>query len=127
MVGNLASGMSDLLGLKFDLGTASSHFSLSGFGPIAGLGAGDYQDGLHVSFAGLLAGHFDEVITLHAIGSNASGYIGSLADVQLHLVGDVAAVPEPASWAQFGLGLIGMVGFMARRRMGHQGGTRMGH
>lgn len=127
IVSNTAPGMSDLLGLKFDLGTASSHFSLSGFGPIAGLGAGGYQDGLHVSFGGLLAGHFDEVITLHAVGSNASGYIGSLADVQLHLVGDVAAVPELASWAQFSLGLFGMVGFMGRRRMGHQGGTRARH
>ncbi|WP_457422988.1 beta strand repeat-containing protein [Roseateles sp. P5_E7] len=120
-VGNLAEGLADMLGLKFELGTASLHFSLNGFGPVSGLAAGDSQGGLQVGFSGLLTGRFDEVVTLHAIGSNASGYAGALGDVQLRLVGEVAAVPEPASWAQLALGLAGLLGFMARRRMGGHG------
>ncbi len=125
-VGNGAPDVADLLSLRFDLGTAESHFSLGGFDAIDGIGAGAVRS-LQIGFSGLLVGQFDEVLTLHAIGSNASGYAGALADVQLHLVGEVAAVPEPASWAQFGLGLAGMVGFMARRRIGRRESAHARH
>jgi hypothetical protein len=117
MAGNVAQGLSDMLGLQFELGTASLHFTLNGFGPVIGLGAGEHH-GLQISFSGLLAGAFDDVITLHATGSNASGYAGALSDVRLHLVGNVVAVPEPSTWAQLALGLVGLVGVTARRRGG---------
>jgi len=127
MAGNVAFGLADALGLKFELGAASLHFALNGFGPISGLGAGESQGGLQISFSGLLAGTFDDVITLHATGSNASGYAGALSDVQLHLVGEVAAVPELSSWAQMTLGLVGLVGFTARRRAARRGSGRALH
>ena len=124
MASNLAPGLADLLSLEFEPSSIDPNFSLSGFSSIAGLAAGESQHGLQISFSGLQAGHFYGAVTLYARGRNASGYNGWMPTASLRLEGEVAAVPEPASWAQLALGLAGLLGFMARRRMGGHGGRR---
>jgi hypothetical protein len=118
---NSATGPADLLSGLFDLSNfdPAHNFSLSGFGSFAGIAAGGVLSGLSVSFGSGLLGSFDELIVLHASGSNASGFNAALLDVQLHLVGSVTAanpVPEPHTYMLMLAGLAAL-GSVVRRRM----------
>ena len=116
---NGASGLADLLAGSFDVSGVGSEFSLSGFGPFSGLGAGAAQSGLLVSFASGTLGTFDDAIVLHAFGSNASGYNAALFDTTLVLHGSVVginAVPEPGTNLMIFIGLLGLVGVGRARR-----------
>ena len=116
-VQNLALGPADLLAGTFNLGTVglSDNFSVSGFGGFAGIAAGDSSGGLNVNFGSGILGSFDKIIALSPVGSNASGYSGALDSVQLHLVGNVVAVPEPGTYLLMFTGLLGLA-LAARRR-----------
>ncbi len=116
---NGASGLADLLAGSFDVSGVGAEFSLSGFGPFSGLGAGAAQSGPLVSFASGTLGTFDDTITLHAFGSNASGYNAALFDTTLVLHGSVVginAIPEPGTNLMIFIGLLGLVGVGRARR-----------
>ena len=114
---NSASGPADALSGSFDLSALQpgDPFSLSGFSSFNALAAGSSIGGLTVGFNGASAGSFDRVIVLNRLSTNGSGPDLTLASVQLHLQGNVTAVPEPGAWAMWlaGLGLI--AGFVRRR------------
>jgi hypothetical protein len=113
---NSALGPSDLLGGSFDLSSIGPGFTLSGFGSFAGLVAGAAQDGLTVVFGTAPAGLFESSLVLHANGSNASGFIGALADTTVVLRGSVVAVPEPGTWVLMFAGVL-LVLRSAQRRV----------
>ena len=115
---NSAIGPADLLRGSFDTSGVGTGFLLSAFGPFSGLAAGDSQDGYAITFDSAVAGSFSDTITLHASGSNASGYDAALGDTTLVLRGDVVAtapVPEPETYALMLGGLL-LLGGVARAR-----------
>jgi hypothetical protein len=70
---------------------------------------------LAVAFGGSTVGNFDRTVTVSLLSTNGSGPDLGLASVQLHLIGSVAAVPEPGTWALW-LGGLGVMSTLARRR-----------
>ena len=118
---NAAIGPADLLSGVFDLSGfhRGQNFALTGFGPFANLAAGGVLSDLGITFSSGVLGQFDELITLHSSGSNPSGFDEALADVHLHLVGDVAvtaAVPEPETYVLMLAGLAALGAVTRRRR-----------
>jgi hypothetical protein len=116
-LGNIAAGPADALAGAFDLSAlqAGDPFLLSGFNSFAGLSAGSAINGLSVAFGGSTVGNFDRTVTVSLLSTNGSGPDLGLTSVQLHLIGSVAAVPEPGTWALW-LGGLGVMGMLARRR-----------
>ncbi|MEO7115322.1 MAG: choice-of-anchor D domain-containing protein, partial [Caldimonas sp.] len=116
---NSAMGPADLLHGTFDTSGVGTGFLLSAFGPFSGLSAGDSQSGYAITFDSAVAGSFTDTIILHAFGNNASGYDAAIGDTTIVLRGDVigtvAAVPEPETYALMLAGLM-MVGGVARAR-----------
>ena len=115
---NSAIGPADLLRGSFDTSGVGTGFLLSAFGPFSGLAAGDSQDGYAITFDSAVAGSFSDTITLHASGSNASGYDAAVGDTTLVLRGDVVAtapVPEPETYSLMLGGLL-LLGGVARTR-----------
>lgn len=118
-VQNTANGPADDLGGSFMFGGASA-FSLTGFSQFTGIGAGSIFGGLGVLFNTASLGQFSQTITLSSFGSNASGYIGNLSDLQLTVMGNVTSVttppittaPEPSTFVL----LIGGLGVVALAR-----------
>ncbi len=111
-------GPADLVDGKFDL-SGVNDFTLSGFGPFAGLGAGDLFAGLLANFAATSLGSFDDTVVLNALAYNASGYEQNLS-VTLLLHADVlqqAAVPEPSTIVLL-LAALAMLGYASRKRSG---------
>jgi hypothetical protein len=66
---------------------------------------------LHIAFDSATLGSFEDVIVLHAFGSNASGFDAALADTRLVLRGNVitVAVPEPGTYLMMMGGLLLLV------------------
>ncbi len=124
---NSAIGPADLLSVTFDTSGVGTGFLLSAFGPFSGLAAGDSRDGYAITFDSTVAGSFNDTITMHAFGSNASGYDAALGDTTLVLRGDVVAtapVPEPETYVLMLGGLL-LLGGVARRR--RTAGVRAAH
>ncbi|KYK44650.1 hypothetical protein A1D31_36545 [Bradyrhizobium liaoningense] len=81
-------GPADLLSGSFTA-AASSGFTLAGLSAFAGLAAGQSDTAPTISFKATSAGAYTETITLHSTGSNASGYLGALADETFTIVVNV--------------------------------------
>jgi hypothetical protein len=118
---NIALGPADALAGSFDLSELmpGDPFALSGFGSFSGLEAGSSLGGLTISFGGTVQGSFDRVITLNTLSTNASGPDLALGAVELRLLGTVAAIPEPGTWAMWLAGLA-VLGQLLRRRAREQ-------
>ena len=111
-------GPADLVDGTFNL-SGVDDFTLSGFVPFSGLGAGDLFAGLLASFAANSLGSFDDTIVLNALAYNASGYEQTLS-VTLLLHADVlqqAAVPEPPVIVLLAAAFA-LLGYTLRRRAG---------
>jgi hypothetical protein len=114
---NIATGPADLLNGTFAIGSGSG-FALSGFDSFTNIAAGSSFGGLGISFDSALLGDFTQTIVISATGSNASGFIGGLADTTVVLRGSVVAVPEPGTYALMIGGLMAL--WLLRRRQGAQ-------
>ncbi|MGH8795673.1 MAG: PEP-CTERM sorting domain-containing protein, partial [Caldimonas sp.] len=113
---NVATGPADLLNGSFSFAGASG-FVLSGLDPFAGIAAGHGLGGFGVVLDSAATGAFSQTITVSSFGTNASGYRGPAFDTTLVLRGsvvDVAAIPEPESYAMMLAGLVAIC--IARRR-----------
>jgi len=113
---NVASGPADLLNGSFAFG-AGAGFTFDGFGPFAGMAAGDGRDGLDIVFGSSSLGSFSQTFTISSFGSNTSGYQGQAFDTTVMLRGtvvSVAAIPEPETYLLMASGLIAV--WVARRR-----------
>jgi hypothetical protein len=99
-------------------------FILTGFNPFALLAAGGQLNGLLAQFDPTQLGLFDEIVTLHGVGSNASGYSAAIGDITLELVADV--VPEPGTLGLMGTALAGLIGVASRRKRRRSGGACAG-
>jgi hypothetical protein len=110
-------GPADVLGGDFAL-PASGFFDLTGFDSFADIGAGDVFGGLEVGFSASTTGFFEDMISLNAFGSNASGFFGAFDTIGLTLRAEVrdpvtAPIPLPAGvWLLLG----GLGGLVAMRR-----------
>ena len=115
---NSAIGPADLLRGSFDISGVGPGFTLDGFGSFAGLAAGSSQGGLRIVCDSAALGRFEDIIVLHAFGSNASGFDAALADTTLVLRGDVlaVAVPEPGTYLMMLGGLLLLVWVRRRER-----------
>ena len=89
-VANGVTGPADLLSGSFTT-TASTVFTLAGFGAFSGLGAGQADNLPSVTLNTSTGGTFNETITLKTAGSNASGYSGALATETLTITGTIAS------------------------------------
>ena len=119
---NSASGPADALAGSFVLtalvGTPFS--ALSGFGSFSGVAGGSsLAGGLSVGFNTNTLGTFSSSITLNPRSTNASQADLTLGAITLTLQGNVAAVPEPGTWALWLAGLA-MLGGLARRQSTHR-------
>lgn len=121
-VQNTATGQADVLGGSFMFGTASV-FSFTGFGQFMGLTAGSIFGNLGVMFNTNTLGQFSQTVTLNSFGSNMSGYMGNLNDLQLTVMGNVTgvttppvtAVPEPSTFVLM-IGGLGALAWARKRR-----------
>jgi len=115
---NSALGPADLLRGSFDTSGVGPEFLLSGFTSFAGLASGAGQGGFSITLDSATLGAFEDIIVLHAFGSNASGFDAALTDTTLVLRGNVqavVAVPEPGTYL---LMLGGLVLVLLRRERG---------
>jgi len=113
-IANVVGAPADSLRVEF-AGSAPD-FGLTGFSTFS-LAAGEAQ-ALIVTLDPLIAGIFDQVITLNLFGFNASGFDQQLGSFSLNLQGTVlppSAIPLPAGVWLMGSALVGLLG--ARRNM----------
>ena len=101
-ISNDVAGPADALSGVLAAVNASGQFVNSGLGVFTDVGAGAAAP-LHIVLNTNEAGHFDEVITLDATGSNGSGYSGSLGTYTLDVVGDVVAPTTPYDFTGVGM------------------------
>ncbi len=114
---NSATGPADALAGQFDLSAlmGGDPFALGGFSNFSGLAAGSSPTALTVRFGGNVEGSFDRMVLLNRLSTNGSGPDLALAAVELRLIGSVAAIPEPGTWAMWLAGLAAL-GSLVRRR-----------
>ncbi|MDQ6939841.1 MAG: PEP-CTERM sorting domain-containing protein, partial [Verrucomicrobiota bacterium] len=106
----------DSLGGTFNL-TNVMNFGVTGAGPFSNIASGSALDP-NVTFDSSQAiGNYSNTLTLSPTSSNASG-TSNLANVQLTLLGQIAVVPEPNTWAMLlaGGGLLTVARRFIRRR-----------
>ena len=120
--GNLAFSIADALSGSFTATGGGGAFSLFGFDPFSGLGAGGRTGPLSIIFDTGMVGSFTQFIRLAGIGSNDSGYSAAVADTLLTITGTVSSsggggtpVPEPGTIALLSGALAGMLGWRRRR------------
>ncbi|MBK7423610.1 MAG: PEP-CTERM sorting domain-containing protein [Propionivibrio sp.] len=119
---NSAFGPADALAGTFNLSAlqVGDPFLLGGFNSFDSLAAGSsLAGGLTVGFSGTSLGSFDRIIVLNRLSTNGSGPDLGLAAVELHLHGEVLAVPEPGTYGMMLTGLL-VVMLGARRRTARQ-------
>jgi hypothetical protein len=117
---NIASGPADLLNGTFTF-AAGSGFSFTGFNPFADIAAGSSLGGFDIVFDSASLGTFSQTITVSSFGTNASGYEGTVFDTTLVLRGtvtDVAAIPEPQTYALMIGGLLAIWAVRRRQQRG---------
>ena len=115
---NSASGPADALAGSFALGalTGTPFSALSGFGNFSGVAGGtSLAGGLSLGFNTSTLGNFSSSITLNPRSTNGSQADLALGAITLTLQGNVAAIPEPGTWALWLAGLA-LVGGVARRQ-----------
>jgi len=88
-VANVATGLADTLRGSFTVPAASS-FTNAGFTAFNGLASGQADVAPSVTLATGTGGVFSETITVHATGSNASGYVSPAQDLTLTINGTIA-------------------------------------
>ena len=113
LTANLVSGPADELGADFNINASS--FALGGFDDFIGLGA-SLGHGLTLDFDPLVAGLFEQLVSINLFGENASGFHGGLGQfdvtLRINVQASSALVPLPV-WL-LGSALLGVLG--ARRR-----------
>lgn len=109
-------GPADLLDGEF-FTEGALHFTATGFDAFADVAAGESFGGLSLAFDATMGGDFESRFRLSLVGHNAGGYRASMGDIFLnvHANVNVAAIPEPETYALILAGL-GLLGFVARRR-----------
>jgi hypothetical protein len=115
---NSAGGPADALAGSFVLSAlAGTPFSaLSGFGSFSNVAGGSsLPGGLSLGFNTSTVGNFSSTITLNPRSTNLSQADLTLGAITLTLQGNVAAVPEPGTWALWLAGLA-VLGGLARRQ-----------
>jgi hypothetical protein len=110
---NPAAAPGDNLAGNWVTGDTGS-FVLGGFGSFS-LAASGAGAGLSVSLRDNAVGVFDRTVAFTATSTNGFGQDLVLSQVELRLVGNVTAVPEPGTYAMMLLGLLAM-GLAARQR-----------
>ena len=107
---NNAKGPADLLSGSLSLSGSTSSFIDNSATTFSGIGAGSVSTGHTVSLKTGNVGTFSETITVHASGSNASGYSGALTTDTFIVIGtvtsaaviaDTAAVPAAGNAMSF--------------------------
>jgi hypothetical protein len=110
-IDNEVSGPADLLRGEFDL-IGADDFAFAGWDPLAGLAAGQAQDGLSLDFSASRLGSFEDTVAFRGFSFNASDPDGLSLDRRLIVRATVfdpdaggGPVPEPATLALLLLGL----------------------
>jgi len=114
---NGAVGVADDLAGMFDLSAlAQPDWLLTGFTGFTGLAAGSPSPLLQVALQPMAVGRLSGTIRLATQSVNGFGPDLALPGIELHLTANVAAVPEPGTWALWLAGLAGL-SLGARRRV----------
>ncbi|MCU0781182.1 MAG: choice-of-anchor D domain-containing protein, partial [Akkermansiaceae bacterium] len=88
---NAAPAPADTLAGSF--AAAAPDFTLTGFGPFSGIGAGQQIGDLVVAIQTDTLGAFSQTVTLNSVSENTGGYSGALTPVVITLQGSVAEAP----------------------------------
>ena len=113
-----AAGPADVLGGSFDLASVND-FTLSGWGAVEGLAAGDHVDTLALSYLAGQLGAYEDSIVFNGFGTNASDPQGLAQTRRLIIRANVIdpngnPVPEPGSLALMLAAAV--AGLVAKRR-----------
>ncbi|MDC8772410.1 choice-of-anchor D domain-containing protein [Roseateles albus] len=123
VLSNGVTGTADELAGYFEADTGQpgvSGFSWTGLEAFSGLHAGAALNALQFRFDTSTLGQQEQLIRLRGFSTNVSDPSGlALADIELHLTGNVAAVPEPSSVMLMLMGLFCLAG-TGRRRAARQ-------
>jgi hypothetical protein len=111
---NPAAAPADSLAGSWVPGPDTGGFSLAGFGSF-GLGAGQ-GTALGVTLLDGTVGAFERTVGFQGLSVNGFGPDLPIASVELRLLGEVAPIPEPGTYALMLAGLAGIAALARRRR-----------